>query len=160
MLHLIENGDMEAIKQYVIIRIAIILVCWVFVAVAVAVDFVSGRKTAKALGKPITSRGYRRSVTKLADYYKIMLFAIMGDIIGCLFDFYIVPFMTLMFVLAILFIEGKSLMEHSRERKTAAAEIPDIVKQIIQCSTSAKGQEILELIKSMSETDKKNQYEQ
>lgn len=157
MLHLIESGDMEAIKQYLIIRIAIILVCWIFVAVAVAVDFVSGRKTARALGKPITSRGYRRSVTKLSDYYKMMLFAIMGDIIGCLFDFYIVPFMSILFVLAVLLIEGKSLLEHSRERKTAASEIPDIVKQIIQCSTGAKAKEILELVKSMSEESEKKE---
>lgn len=155
MLQLIELGDMNELYNYVIIRLAVILVCWLFCLAAVAVDFWSGRETARALGKPITSRGYRRSVAKFSDYWKVLLFAFMCDLLGTVFSFYVLPFVTMLCCLSVLAIECKSVIENSRARKSAAADIPDIAKQIIQCVSVDKSMELINAIKAMEiNTDK------
>lgn len=144
MFELIEKQDMEGIACYLITRMAIVLVCWAFVFCANILDFWSGRDTAKALGEPIDSKGYRRTFVKIGDYYRVLMFFLLFDLIGTLFDFYKLPFATLLGSVAVIAIELKSVIENSRRKKSHSADIPNIVKEIIQCSTPDKGKEILE----------------
>ena len=137
---------MEAIACYLIVRLAIIMICWTFVFIANIIDFWSGRDTAKALGEPIDSKGYRRTFVKIGDYYRVLMFLLLFDLIGSLFEFYKLPFATLLGSVAVIAIELKSVIENSRRKKSHSAEIPQIIKEIIQCSTTAKGEEILKRI--------------
>ena len=137
---------MEAIACYLIVRMAIIMICWTFVFIANIIDFWSGRDTAKALGEPIDSKGYRRTFVKIGDYYRVLMFLLLFDLIGSLFEFYKLPFATLLGSVAVIAIELKSVIENSRRKKSHSAEIPQIIKEIIQCSTTAKGEEILKRI--------------
>lgn len=146
MFELIEQRNIEAIECYLIVRMAIIMICWTFVFIANIIDFWSGRDTAKALGEPIDSRGYRKTFVKIGDYYRVLMFLLLFDLIGSLFEFYKLPFATLLGSVAVIAIELKSVIENSRRKKSHSAEIPQIIKEIIQCSTTAKGEEILKRI--------------
>lgn len=117
--------------------------------VASLIDFWSGTSTAKALGEPLLSNGFRRTVVKIGDYVKVMLFALMFDILGSFLDFYILPFATVLCTIAVMWIEGKSVTENNRRKQAHAADVPDLVKQIVQCTTADKGLEILNSIKKL-----------
>lgn len=143
MLELIEAKNFDELIFFIAIRVGIILVCWIFMVLSSMVDFWSGITTAKALGQALMSHGFRRTITKIGDYVRLMLFALMFDILGSLLSFYIIPFATILCTIAIIYIEGKSVIENSKRKKAHAAEVPDIVKQIIQATTTEQGHEIL-----------------
>lgn len=137
---------MEAIVNYLLIRMAIVLICWAFVFVANFVDFWSGRDTAKAIGEHIDSKGYRRTFVKIGDYYRVLIFALLFDLIGSLFTFYKLPFVTMLGSISVIAIELASVIENSKRKKSHAAEVPNIIKKIIQCATTKDGEKILEEI--------------
>lgn len=146
MFELLENHDMSGLISYSIIRMAIILVCWSFVFIANMVDFVSGRETAKALGEPVNSKGYRKTFAKMGDYYRVLTFALLFDILGSLFPFYSLPFVTILASIAVISIELLSVIENSRRKKSHAAEIPEMIRKIIQCTTVDNGKQIYQQI--------------
>lgn len=155
MLELIEAKNIDALMFFIAVRVGIILVCWFFMVVSSIVDFWSGITTAKALGQVLMSHGFRRTVTKIGDYIKLMLFALMFDILGSLLSFYIVPFATILCTIAVICIEGKSVVENSKRKKTHVADVPDIVKKIVQAVTAEQGHEILdEITKIIALNDK------
>lgn len=150
MLELIEAKDYEALAFFIAIRVIIILVCWVFMTLSCIVDFWSGTTTAKALGEKLQSHGFRRTIIKIGDYVRVLCFALMFDALGSLLPFYAIPFGTILCTVAIICIEGKSVIENSRRKKAHAADIPDIVKQIVQATTAKQGSEIIDkLIKEL-----------
>lgn len=149
MLELIENKDFDGLIFFIAVRVAIILVCWIFMIVSSVVDFWSGTTTAKALGQHLMSHGFRRTVQKIGDYVRLMLFALMFDVLGSMLSFYIAPFATMLCTAAVMLIEGKSVVENSKRKKSHAAEIPDIVKQIVEATTTEQGHEILEQVSKM-----------
>lgn len=146
MFELIEQQKLEAIACYLILRMAIVMICWTFVFFANILDFWSGRDTAKALGEPIDSKGYRKTFVKIGDYYRVLAFLLLFDLIGSLFEFYKLPFATILGSVSVIAIELKSVIENSRRKKSHSAAIPEIIKEIIQCSTTSKGEEILKRI--------------
>ena len=161
MLELIEAKNIDALMFFIAVRVGIILVCWFFMVVSSIVDFWSGTTTAKALGQALMSHGFRRTVTKIGDYVRLMLFALMFDILGSLLSFYIVPFATILCTIAVIYIEGKSVVENSKRKKAHAADVPDIVKKIVQAATAEQGHEILkEITKIIALNDKDNEKNQ
>lgn len=156
MLELIEAKNIDALMFFIAVRVGIILVCWFFMVVSSIVDFWSGIDTAKALGQALMSNGFRRTVTKIGDYVRLMLFALMFDILGSLLSFYIAPFATILCTIAIIYIEGKSVVENSKRKKAHAAEVPDIVKQIVQATTTEQGHEILSNISKLLALNEKD----
>lgn len=149
MLELIEAKNFDGLMFFMAIRVGIILVCWLFMILSSIVDFWSGTTTAKALGQVLMSHGFRRTITKIGDYVRLMLFALMFDILGSLLSFYIIPFVTILCTVAVIYIEGKSVVENSKRKKAHAAEVPDIVKQIVQATTVEQGHEILDKISQL-----------
>lgn len=161
MLELIEAKNIDALMFFIVVRVGIILVCWFFMVVSSIVDFWSGTTTAKALGQALMSHGFRRTVTKIGDYVRLMLFTLMFDILGSLLSFYIVPFATILCTIAVIYIEGKSVVENSKRKKAHAADVPDIVKKIVQAATAEQGHEILnEITKIIALNDKDNEKNQ
>lgn len=161
MLELIEAKDIEVLMLFIIIRVGIVLTCWLFMIISCVIDFWSGTTTAKALGQALMSHGFRRTIAKIGDYIKLMLFALMFDILGSLLSFYIAPFATILCTIAVMCIEGKSVIENSRRKKAHAADVPEIVKRIVQTATTEQGHEILNEITKIAslngKDDEKNQ---
>lgn len=156
MLELIEAKNFDGLMFFIAIRVGIILVCWLFMILSSIVDFWSGTTTAKALGQALMSHGFRRTITKIGDYVRLMLFALMFDILGSLLSFYIIPFVTILCTVAVIYIEGKSVVENSKRKKAHAAEVPDIVKQIVQATTAEQGHEILDKISQLLTLNEKD----
>ena len=151
MLELIEAKDLEALMFFITVRVVIIVICWIFSTIACIVDFWSGTLTAKILGEKLMSHGFRRTVVKIGDYARVLMFAFMVDALGSLLSFYILPFATMLCALAILCIEGKSVLENSKRRKAHAGDVPDMIKQIIQAATIEQGHEVFnEIVKQVS----------
>lgn len=146
MLELIESHQYDHLAYYIMVRAVIVLVCWIFMAASNIVDFFSGINTARALGQKLKSHAFRRTITKIRDYAQIMLFALMFDALGSLLPFYAVPFATMLCTLAVMCIEGKSVIENSRRKKAHAGEIPDILRQIVEATTQEQGKDILRRI--------------
>ena len=146
MLELIENRNINDLMFFIAVRICIVLVCWLFMVFACLVDFWSGTTTAKALGEKLMSHGFRRTIVKVGDYVRVLLFALMFDMLGSFLSFYKVPFATILCAISIMLIEGRSVIENSRRKKAHAADIPDIVKQIVQAATAKQGHDVLEKI--------------
>lgn len=146
MLELIETHQYDHLGYYIVVRAVIVLVCWLFMAASNIVDFFSGINTARALGQKLKSHAFRRTITKIRDYAQIMLFALMFDALGSLLPFYAVPFATMLCTLAVMCIEGKSVIENSRRKKAHAGEIPDILRQIVEATTQEQGKDVLRRI--------------
>lgn len=146
MLELIETKNIDDLMFFIAVRICIVLVCWLFMIFACLVDFWSGITTAKALGEKLMSHGFRRTIIKVGDYVRILLFALMFDMLGSFLSFYKIQFATILCTIAIMLIEGRSVIENSRRKKAHAADVPDMVKQIIQAVTTQQGHEVLEKI--------------
>lgn len=147
MFELLEQHRMDEIVDYLVIRMAIVMICWTFVFAANFLDFWSGRDTAKALGEKIDSQGYRRTFVKIGDYYRVLMFLLLFDMIGSLFPFYTLPFASILGSIAVIAIELISVIENSKRKKSHAGEIPEIVKKIVQCATSKDGEKILDEIR-------------
>lgn len=156
MLELIEAKNFSGLMFFIAIRVGIILICWIFMILSSIVDFWSGTTTAKALGQTLMSHGFRRTITKIGDYVRLMLFALMFDILGSLLSFYIIPFATILYTVAVIYIEGKSVVENSKRKKAHAAEVPDIVKQIVRATTAEQGHEILDKISQLLTLNEKD----
>lgn len=158
MIDLIADKHSGDILFFVTIRVGILLTCWLFMIVSNLIDFWSGVTTAKALGQALMSHGFRRTVTKIGDYIKVMLFALMFDVLGSLLSFYVAPFATMLCTIAIMCIEGRSVIENSRRKKAHAGDIPDIVKKIVQATTAEQGHKIVEEItKAIANIEKDNE---
>lgn len=156
MLELIESQDMNGLLHYITVRLCIVLGCWLFVVASNLIDFWSGTSTAKAIGEKLESHGFRRTVTKIGDYVRLLMFALMFDTLGSFLTFYKLPFASMLCTCAIIWIECKSVIENSRKKKAHAADVPDIVKQIVQSATTKQGLEILSKIQDeLSKTNNK-----
>lgn len=158
MLELIEAKNFDELMFFITVRVGIIIVCWLFATMACIVDFWSGTLTAKILGEKLMSHGFRRTIVKIGDYARVLMFTLMIDALGSLLSFYILPFATILCAIAVLLMEGKSVMENSKRRKAHAADVPDIVKKIVQAATAEQGHEILnEITKIITLNDKGNE---
>lgn len=144
MLELIESGNLDGLCLFIMVRAIIILVCWAMMIMSCLVDLWSGRDTAKFLGEKLESHKYRRTIIKIGDYSRVMLFGFMFDCLGMLLPFYILPFGTMLCALGVIAIEGKSVIENSARKKANAADIPEVIKKIIQAATTKDAEIIVE----------------
>lgn len=144
MLELIESGNLGGLCLFIMVRVIIIMVCWAMMIMSCLVDLWSGRDTAKFLGEKLESHKYRRTIVKIGDYSRVMLFGFMFDCLGMLLPFYILPFGTMLCTIGVIAIEGKSVIENSARKKAHAADIPDMIKKIIQAATTKDAEIIVE----------------
>lgn len=149
MLELIELKDYDALAFYITVRVCITLICWFFVMCACLVDFWSGTSAAKAIGESLHSHGLRRTIIKIGEYWRVLIFTLMFDMLGALLPFYSLPFATMLCAIGIICIEARSVIENSRRKHSHAAEVPDMIKQIVEASTSEQGAEVLKAISDM-----------
>ena len=91
MLEQLINGEYYSILMGLVFKAAIILSSWFLIFVASLVDMWSGISAAKHLGRPLNSHGFRKTMTKVGDYFKVALIAFLFDIVGFLFSFYTLP---------------------------------------------------------------------
>ena len=76
MIEFFVTGDFKVIQS----QVYIILAMWVIMILAVCVDLWAGTDSAKARGEKIYSGGLRRTFSKLGDYWRIQVMALIFDL--------------------------------------------------------------------------------
>lgn len=108
-------------------KLELVLIMWIIVLVAIIIDLVSGIKKAKELGELRTSVGFRRTVSKGVQYYGLLCFAFMFDLLGSFF--FPLPYFTMLATFFLVFVEAKSVFEKAqdKDRRKMNDSIKDLV---------------------------------
>jgi len=114
------------------IELTLIFICWGMMIVAVFIDLWTGVERAKACGEKMKSGKFRLTLIKIGDYWRVMIFGLFIDIILFMILDNYAPFGSLLFAIACCFIEGKSVIENLRRKRSAAADVPQAVIDIIK----------------------------
>ena len=136
--------------------ITIIFICCIMIIFAVLLDLNTGINAAKKAKEKIKSRILRRTVTKIVDYYRVLIFGVMIDVLGLCFPWYNIPYLAIMVTLGVIAVEAKSVLENYHKSKSAARDLPDMIMQIIKCADKDDAAKIVEFIKQNNNETKVN----
>lgn len=135
------------ITQDVTRGITIIFVCCILVIAAALIDMWTGVDAARANRERIRSHSLRKTVRKVIDYLRIIIFAVLIDILGLFFPWYELPYACVVVTLGVLLIEGKSVIENLKKKRSSAAEVLDIVQKIVECADEKDAKKLIGIIK-------------
>ena len=135
--------------------ITLIFICCVLVIAACLIDLWTGVDAARKNKERIKSRILRRTVAKILDYLRVVVFGVLIDILGLAFPWYAIPYAALIVTLGILLIEGKSVIENYHKSKSAAAKVVDMISTIIECADNDTAEKIIRAIKDDSTNHKR-----
>ena len=138
--------------------LTIIFVCCVIVIAAALLDMWTGVDAARANKEKIRSHSLRKTVHKVVDYFRIVVFALLIDILGLFFPWYDIPYAVIIVTLGILLIEGKSVIENLKKKRSSAAGVLDMVGKIVECADEKDAKKLISLIRGepIKETDNGN----
>jgi hypothetical protein len=121
--------------------------CCMLVIVACLIDLWTGIDAAKKNKEKIRSKSLRRTVTKMLDYLRVIVFGVLIDILGLAFPWYVIPYLAVICTLGILIIEGKSVLENFHKKKSSAAQVVDIIEAIVEATDNETAEKIIKAIK-------------
>jgi hypothetical protein len=134
---------MERYTQgFILFYAALILATWVVMIFAVLVDLWTGLEKAKAKGEDISSGALRRTVNKIGDYWRVQVFGVMIDVFASLWLSF--PVASLLCGLGVVLIEFRSVIENLREKRSSAADIPEMVRKIIKAKKAEDASAVLD----------------
>lgn len=87
----------------------------------------------------------------MLDYYRIFVVFVLIDVLGLCFPWYGLPYAAIICTVAVISIEGLSIVENFKKKKSHAAEV---AKNIIECLTKEDAEKIIKSIK-----EEKKRYE-
>lgn len=135
--------------------VTIIFMCCILVIVACFIDLWTGIDAARKNKEQIRSKALRRTVAKILDYLRVVVFAVLIDVLGLTFPWYVIPYCAIICTLGILIIEGKSVLENFKKKKSCAADIVEVVETIINCTDNETAEKIIKAIKADGKLRKK-----
>lgn len=128
--------------------VTIIFMCAVIVVFAVLLDLWSGVDAARAAKERIRSHRLRRTVSKVVDYLRLLFFGILIDVLGLALPWYDLPYCAILVTLGVLLIEAKSVIENYHKKRSTAAALPEILKDIVTCDSIEKAADLIHSIKN------------
>ena len=131
----------------------LIFICAVAILMAVLIDLSTGVERAKKCKEKIRSHILRRTISKVVDYYRLLFFGVIIDVLGLAFVWYNMPYCAVLVAAGVVLIEAKSVLENYQKMKSAARDMPAVVKQIIDAVTDKDAEKIIELIKDNDKRD-------
>ena len=131
----------------------LIFICAVAILLAVLIDLSTGVERAKKCKEKIRSHILRRTISKVVDYYRLLFFGVIIDVLGLAFVWYNMPYCAVVVAVGVVLIEAKSVLENYQKMKSAARDMPAVVKQIIDAVTDKDAEKIIELIKDNDKRD-------
>lgn len=134
--------------------VTIIFLCCVLIIVACLIDLWTGIDAARKNREKIRSKALRRTVAKILDYLRVVIFGVLIDILGLSFPWYAVPYCAIICTLGILIIEGKSVLENLQKKKSSAAKVMDVIQTIVECTDNETAEKIIKAIKADGELRK------
>lgn len=136
--------------------VTIIFLCCVLVVMACLIDLWTGVDAARKNRETIKSRILRRTVAKILDYLRVVVFGVLIDVLGLAFPWYAIPYCAIVCTLGILLIEGKSVIENYHKSRSSAAKVVDVIAQIIECGDNETAEKLIKAIKDDSNSRKKS----
>lgn len=146
-----ELSNIIHITQDVRRGIVIIFVCCILICLAAFIDMWTAIDAARVKKEKISSRSLRKTVAKITDYLRVVIFALLIDVLGLFFPWYLMPYTVTVVTMGILCIEGRSVIENSKKKKSAAGEVLDMVTNIMECATKKDAEKLIKIIKEKSE---------
>ena len=128
--------------------ITIIFMCCILVIVACFIDLWTGIDAARKNKEKISSKALRRTISKVLDYLRVIIFGVLIDVLGLTFPWYIIPYCAIVCTLGILIIEGKSVLENFHKKKSSAAQVAEMAEKIVECFDNETAEKIIKAIKS------------
>lgn len=128
--------------------ITLIFLCCVLVIAACLIDLWTGVDAARKNKEKIKSRILRRTVAKILDYLRVVVFGVLIDVLGLAFPWYAIPYAALVVTLGILLIEGKSVIENYQKSRSSAAKVVDMIQTIVECGDNDTAEKIIKAIKA------------
>lgn len=128
--------------------ITIIFMCCILVIAACFIDLWTGIDAARKNREKIRSKALRRTVAKILDYLRVVMFAVLIDVLGLTFPWYVIPYCAIICTLGILVIEGKSVLENFQKKKSSAAQVADVIKAIVEATDNETAEKIIRAIKA------------
>ena len=145
------SKDYEALYQ----KIELELIMWIIVLIAIIIDLISGLRKASQLGELHTSYGFRRTVSKMVQYYGLLSFAFMFDVLSSMV--LPLPYFTMLASFFLVFIEAKSVLEkaHEKDRRKMNDSMKDLIVLFENKDDLLKG--VVEILKAKKEEEKQNE---
>lgn len=125
----------------------IIFACLIIISIACFVDMWTGIDAARTNKERIRSKPLRKTGAKIVDYFRLLIFFIMIDTLGLCFPWYVLPYGCVIGTLGVLIVEGLSVIENLRKKRSHAAEVAEMTAKIVSCVTSEEAEKIIKLIK-------------
>lgn len=138
---------MADIRPVLVRGSVIIFVCAVLVMAAAFIDMWTGIEAARANKERISSRGLRKTVAKVVDYLRVVMFAVLIDVLGLFFPWYELPYFAVASTLGILLIEGRSVLENFRRKRSHAASVVEVIGRIIEATSADEAEAIIRLLR-------------
>ncbi len=123
---------------------SLLLIVCILVIVAIMLDLWDGVHTAKMTNQRIHSHKLRVTISKISEYFRFIMIGFLVDCLGFFFDFYLLPFVALLFGAGLIAVEAKSMFEHANRRKSHTTELPTIIKSIVDCVSDKDAMKIIE----------------
>lgn len=130
--------------------LAVVSVLYVCVFVAVVIDLFFGVRRAKQLNIVHTSFGYRRTISKLTNYFGLMLMLSIADIVASVV--FKMPYFTVAGAIGIVLVEAKSVFENLKQQEKSIAEVQSVLLKILENKDEI--QAILSLLNADKKEDK------
>lgn len=138
-------------QDKVTLFISVFLVLSILVIVAILLDLWDGVHTAQVTKEPVHSHKLRVTIDKISEYWRFVIIGFLIDCIGCIFSFYIMPFMAVLFGVGLILIEVKSMFEHAKRRKSRTTDLPAILKKIVEAANERDARDVFEKITAVLE---------
>lgn len=128
----------------------IIFACLVLICIACLLDMWTAIDAARANKERIRSKPLRKTGVKIVDYFRLFLFFVMIDLLGLCFVWYNLPYGAIVGTVGVLAVEGFSVVENFRRKRSHAADVAEVVSKIISCVTKEDAEKIIEAVKEQN----------
>ena len=133
--------------------VTLMFICAVAILFAVLIDLSTGVERAKKCKEKIRSRILRRTISKVVDYYRLLFFGILIDVLGLTFIWYNLPYCAVLVAVGVVMIEAKSVLENYQKMKSPASKVPDAMADAVDAIASKNMKELIGNV-----TDKENEH--
>lgn len=126
---------------------SVVFGCLVLIGLACLMDMWIGIDAARANKEPIRSRPLRKTGAKMVDYYRLVMFFLLIDLLGLCFPWWSMPYATVACTAGVLVVEGLSIVENLRRKRSHAAEVAGLAAEIVECISPEEAKKIIGRIK-------------
>ena len=120
------NDDWSRCKALLTVLVAL----YACVFASVLIDLFFGVARAKRLDIVRTSFGYRRTITKLTNYFGLMLMLSIADIAASIL--FTMPYFTVIGAIGIVMVEAKSVFENLKLRDKNVEEVQKVLSKLFE----------------------------